>query len=273
METIKTYRQLLKAEGWKEWRERDTDQRLGMPPPAPQKPYPEDASLMELVAPKDLTVGNMPLLQAVRQRRSRRRYTKEPLTLEELSFLLWATQGIDRDATRAFQDWLVTAKGDVAAARTLSPLRTVPSGGARHPFETYILVQRVSELEPGLYRYLPLEHKLLFLSAAAELSDKVADTFPRWIRDSAVLFLWTAIPYRTEWRYTVVAHKMIAQESGHVCQNLYLACEAIGAGACAIGGYEQAKMDALLGVDGEDEFTVYIAPVGKVTSEPYHFEH
>jgi nitroreductase len=65
---------------------------------------------------------------------------------------------------------------------------------------------------------------------------------------------------------------MIAQESGHVCQNLYLASEAIGAGACAIT-YDQAKVDAILGVDGKDEFTIYIAPVGKVTSAKYHFDH
>jgi SagB-type dehydrogenase family enzyme len=84
------------------------------------------------------------------------------------------------------------------------------------------------------------------------------------LKRSAVVFLWTAIPYRTEWRYTIVAPKLIAQESGHICQNLYLACEAIGAGTCAVGAYDQKKMDELLGVDGEDEFTIYVAPVGKV---------
>jgi nitroreductase len=86
------------------------------------------------------------------------------------------------------------------------------------------------------------------------------------------VFVWTTIPYRTEWRYSIVAHKMIAQESGHVCQNLYLACEAIGAGACAIT-YDQAKIDAILGVDGKDEFAIYVAPVGKVTPAAYHFDH
>jgi len=53
-------------------------------------------------------------------------------------------------------------------------------------------------------------------------------------------------------------------DAGHICQNLYLACEAIGAGTCAVNGYNQLAMDALLGLDGEDEFTVYLAPVGKV---------
>jgi nitroreductase len=62
----------------------------------------------------------------------------------------------------------------------------------------------------------------------------------------------------------VFSHKVIALDAGHVCQNLYLACEAIDAGTCGIGAYHQHKMDALLGVDGEDEFTIYLAPVGKV---------
>jgi SagB-type dehydrogenase family enzyme len=272
VETVKSYRRFLKSDRWEEWREGETDQRKGVPPPSPQKPYPADATLVELVAPGALTVGGMALIEAVRRRRSRRRYTKEPLTLEELSFLLWATQGIDEDATQALKGWFAS-EGAAEAAKTPFVLRTVPSAGARHPFETYVLVQRVSELAPGLYRYLPLEHRLLFLRASAGLAEQVADAFMRWVQKSAVVFFWTAIPYRTEWRYTIVAHKMIAQESGHVCQNLYLACEAIGAGACAIGAYDQAKVDAMLGVEGEDELAIYVAPVGKVAPEGYHFEH
>jgi SagB-type dehydrogenase family enzyme len=84
------------------------------------------------------------------------------------------------------------------------------------------------------------------------------------VEGSAVTFVWTAIPYRTAWRYSILSPKIIAQDSGHVCQNLYLACEAIGAGTCAIGAYDQAKMDAALNLDGEREFTIYVAPVGKI---------
>lgn len=64
-------------------------------------------------------------------------------------------------------------------------------------------------------------------------------------------------------RNGLASHKVIALDAGHVCQNLYLACEAVGAGACAIAAYDQDAMDELLGVDGRDEFTVYLAPVGK----------
>ena len=85
-----------------------------------------------------------------------------------------------------------------------------------------------------------------------------------FVGQAAVAFIWSVIPYRTEWRYAGVSHKAVAIDSGHLCQNLYLACEGIGAGTCAIGAYDQAKMDALIGVDGEDEFVIYMAPVGKI---------
>lgn len=249
MESMETYRKFLKADRWDEWAELDTDQRKQIPPPSPQKPYPKDATLIELVAPKDLTVGKMPLIEAISRRKSRRKFTEEPLTLEELSFLLWATQGV-REVT-----------GGGTATR-----RTVPSGGSRHPFETHLLINRMNGLEPGLYRYLPLEHKLCFLWADAELAGKVNDACrgQTFVGEGAVVFIWTVIPYRAEWRYSFVAHKMVAMDAGHLCQNLYLASEAIGAGTCAIGAYNQNEMDAMMRVDGRDEFVIYIAPVGKV---------
>lgn len=262
IELMETYRKFLKSDLWEEWRKLETDQKKGVPAPSPQKPYPEDAGLIDLVAPRDLTVGKMPLIEAIKRRRSRRKFTEEPLALEELSFLLWATQGIskitNRDVSEDVRDVL---------ARSRATLRTVPSGGARHPFETYLLVNRVNGLEPGLYRYLPLEHKLCVLSANTELTEKVHEAcYEQYVKNSAITFIWTAIPYRTEWRYSMLSPKIIAQDSGHLCQNLYLACEAIGAGTCAIGAYDQEKMDRVLSVDGKEEFAIYVAPVGKIKS-------
>jgi SagB-type dehydrogenase family enzyme len=188
----------------------------------------------------------------MKRRRSRRKYSEQSLTFEELSFLLWSTKGIQKKR-KVF-----------AGAR--GSLRTVPSGGARHPFETYLAVNNVDGLKAGLYHYIPIKNKLLFLKEESSLAKKVAMDCceQKWIKNSAMIFIWTAIPYRTEWRYTFVAAKTIAQESGHICQNLYLACEAIDAGTCAVGAYYQKEMDQLIGVDGEDEFVVYIAPIGKI---------
>jgi SagB-type dehydrogenase family enzyme len=84
-----------------------------------------------------------------------------------------------------------------------------------------------------------------------------------FVTQAAAVWIWTTIPYRMEWRYDRAAHKVIAIDAGHVCQNLYLACEAIGAGTCAIAAYNQDTMDRLLRLDGREEFVIYLAPVGK----------
>jgi SagB-type dehydrogenase family enzyme len=141
----------------------------------------------------------------------------------------------------------------------------VPSAGCRHALETYLCVFNVQGLEQGIYRYLPVEHQLFFEFTEEHLDKKILEaTYNQaFAAESAATFIWTAIPYRMEWRYDMAAHKVIAIEAGHVCQNLYLACEAIDAGVCAIAAYDQDKLDELLRVDGQDEISVYIASVGK----------
>ncbi len=144
-------------------------------------------------------------------------------------------------------------------------LRLVPSAGCRHALETYLCVLNVEGLEQGIYRYLPLEQELLWEHAEEQLKRKMVNAAfgQTCAGEAAVTFIWTTIPYRMEWRYGLTAHKVIAIDAGHACQNLYLACEAIGAGTCAIGAYDQEKVDQLLRIDGQEEFTVYLASVGK----------
>jgi SagB-type dehydrogenase family enzyme len=146
-----------------------------------------------------------------------------------------------------------------------SALRSVPSAGARHSFETYLVINRVETLPAGLYRYLPFDEKLAQLAIDDNIGRKAADACfgQNFIASSAITFFWTAIPARMEWRYDLAAHKVIAIDAGHVCQNLYLACQSIDAGTCAVAAYDQSACDQLLGVDGEEEFTIYLAPVGK----------
>ncbi|MFO8034839.1 MAG: SagB/ThcOx family dehydrogenase [Candidatus Bipolaricaulota bacterium] len=250
MNEFESGRGFLKAVQWQEGARSASDQQRGVPQPAVELPAPDGANVVDLVSPDDLSVGDVPLNQAIRGRRSRRRFTEALLSLEELSFLLWATQGVQK----VIRDGYAT-------------LRTAPSAGARHPFETYLLVQRVHGLEPGLYRYLSLEHKLCYLRDVPDLSAKVSEAClgQEFVGQAAVVFAWAAVPYRTEWRYAGRSHKVIAIDVGHVCQNLYLACEAIGAGTCAIGAYHQERTDSLLGVDGDEQFAIYLAPVGKLT--------
>lgn len=250
MKSDQSERKFLKSDRWEELQHTATDAKQKIPMALPQKPCPGSAELIELIAADKLTVGNMPLRDVIARRKSRRRFTGGALTLEELSFLLWATQGVRKVIT----DHLGTFT-----------LRTVPSGGARHPFETYLFVARISGMEPGLYRYLPLDHKLCFLARSSDLRERIhAACYDQYVVEAAVTFIWTVIPYRTEWNYAFISPKIIAQDSGHLCQNLYLACAAIDAGTCAIGAYDQNAIDKVIGVDGNDEFTIYVAPVGKI---------
>jgi len=224
------------------------DQHQGVPPPPLEKPFPADARRIDLTPPAQLAhLGTLDLYQLIARRQSRREFSPAPLSLTELSFLLWATQGIRQRLDHGIA------------------LRTVPSAGARHALETYLAVFRVTGLAPAFYRYLPVEHQLLFEfqeeQAAVRLTE--AALGQSFVGQAAVTFLWTTIPYRMEWRYGPAAHKSIALDAGHVCQNLYLACEAIGAGTCAVAAYHQQRMDRLLRLDGQDEFVIYLAAVGK----------
>lgn len=226
-----------------------TDQNKGIEPPPLEKPVPPEAKCIDLIPAAELRgISAATVFDAISRRRSRRNFTSVALTLGEISFLLWATQGIRK----------------VAGPGTA--FRTVPSAGCRHALETYLCILNVGGLQEGVYRYLPVEHQLLPVSHPPKLSLLIATAAlgQDFIGNAAATFIWTAIPYRMEWRYDLAAHKVIALDAGHVCQNLYLACEAIQAGTCAIGAYNQQLMDGLLGVDGDEEFTIYLAPVGKV---------
>ena len=121
-------------------------------------------------------------------------------------------------------------------------------------------------LEKGIYRYIPLEHKLALVTQPDNLNEKINEAAlnQKFCGKSGAVFVWSVIPYRTEWRYAETSYKTILLDAGHVCQNLHLSAESIRAGACAIAAYEQEKMDKLLELDGEDEFVIYLAPVGKV---------
>jgi SagB-type dehydrogenase family enzyme len=242
---------LVKADAWALFMQTKSDQQLRVPHPALEEPVPADAVRTALPAPHELTLGSMSLRDAIARRQSRRQFSAAPLSLDELAFLCWATQGVRE-----------------VAASGVATLRTVPSGGARHPFETYLVVRHVTGLEPGLYRYLALTHELCLLRAGDLTEEALAGcNGQRMAAACAVLFCWVAVPYRAEWRYPIVAPKLVAQDSGHICQNLYLACESIGCGTCAIGAYNQTAMDTFLGVDGERMFAVYAAPVGKTLPE------
>lgn len=241
-----TTRAMLKTR-WTELDKSKTDAGQKVPVPRMQNPCGGETVELPPAGPaeSEQAIEGLSLAEAIAQRESRRSFSDKALTLEELSYLLWTTQGVRKSSNKV-------------------SFRTVPSGGARHPFETYLFVQRVEGLEKGLYRYLPFEHSLCVVERSSDFEEKLDEVLLNHHFGAAVDFVWTAVPYRCEWKYDWESLRLILLDAGHVCGHLYLACEDIGCGTCAVGAYDQERLDELLGVDGYDEFTVYAAPVGKV---------
>jgi SagB-type dehydrogenase family enzyme len=239
-------------------REFISDQERGIDPPAVNKII-ENRKIIELPTVNQEFIKNTDLFSCINNRRSRRNYTDIPITLEELSILLWSTQGVQK---------LIPAYKNTGHIT----LRPVPSAGGRHSFETYLAVNNVKGLEKGIYHYMPLEHKLAFSHAEDKLQEKLIYAYggenyskeAQWLGKAPVVFLWSCIPARGEWRYHMEAHRLMLIDIGHVCQNLYLIGEGIGCGICSIAGYVQKEFDDLLRIDGEEEYVIYLSAVGKL---------
>ncbi len=250
MNKIDNSRNFMKS-NYEEMKNIVSDQMKDLPQPPLQKEFDKDSEIIDLIPIATIKIKNDNLIQNIESRKSHRQYKDEPLTLEELSFLLWASQGVKSVYERNNKSY--------------ATLRTVPSGGARHPFETYLLINNITGLKRGLYRYLAIEHKLMFICKIENQSERIIDATlnQKFTGKAAVVFIWSCIAYRGEWRYNIAAHKAMLLDAGHICQNLYLACEGIKAGTCAIAAYDQEKVDKIIDVDGENEFSVYLSPVGK----------
>jgi len=229
-----------------------SDQSQGVEPPAFGKPIVGELFVLPLFENLAENVSYASLLDA---RRSKRSYSDKPMTQAELAFMLWSTQGI-----QSFRDKVAT-------------FRTVPSGGARHPFETYITVKNVEGLPPGLYHYLPTENlgeKKVTIERLGDLPDydktiteMVAGQ--AWAAKAPVVLFYTCIPYKSEWRYAEMSHRVVLIDLGHVGQNAMLSAVALGLGSCCMAAFDQAACDRVIGLDSLNEYTVYGVSVGTPT--------
>jgi SagB-type dehydrogenase family enzyme len=221
-------------------------QRRGIIQPPLELPI-DETNLVALPKPTEVVVAPFDLRKAIEQRETIRNYSNSAISLEELSYLLWCTQGVKKVTERP-----VT-------------LRTVPSAGARHAFETYLLVNRVDHLNPGLYRFAAIEHGLLAISHEADLAGRATQACGKQahVLNSAVTFFWAATAERMTWRYMQRGYRYLHLDAGHVCQNLYLAAESLGCGVCAIAAYDDDAVNQILGLDGENQFAIYMASLGK----------
>jgi SagB-type dehydrogenase family enzyme len=182
--------------------------------------------------------------EALKNRRTIRTFRDAPLTLAEVSQLLWAAQG-------------------VTATRGAREFRTAPSAGALYGLETYLVAARVEGLEAGLYRYIPKGHELALIRKGDVRKDLNAATLGQAsVEEGAVSIVFAAVYERITQKYTERGQKFAILEAGHASQNVYLQAEALGLGTVAVGSFSEAEAKKVLGLPA-DQDPLYIMPVGK----------
>jgi SagB-type dehydrogenase family enzyme len=207
--------------------------------------YKKYESVEKIRLPNPSADGGNGLWEVLSRRRSRRAYTDESLKLEDLSQIIWATQGV----TAHVSDYA---------------LRTAPSAGALYPIETYLCVNRVSGLDSGLYHYSVPNHELDFIKLGefgGEVSRGALDQ--KMAEHAAVVFIWSAVFQRSKWKYLQRAYRYVFLDAGHIAQNLALAAEALGYGTCQIGAIYDDELNQLLDLDGEEESVIYLSTVAR----------
>jgi len=196
----------------------------------------------EIMLPEPITAGEISIEEAMLHRRSVRRYTKEPITLNELSQLLWAAQGITSE----------------------EGFRTAPSAGALYPLEMYVVAGNVDGLAGGVYRYRAEGHTLQRIRDG-DLRGNLSECALKQtqITDAAVDIVFAAVFNRTTIKYGERGVQYVYIEAGHAAQNVYLQAEASGLGVCAVGAFYEPEVSELLALP-DDETPIYILTVGKV---------
>lgn len=205
------------------------------------KEYP-DSKKIQLPLPKP--TKNLSLDATLRKRKSIRNFSQKSLGIEQLSYILWASTGIQRKED-GFE------------------FRTVPSAGALYPIETYLVINRTDKLKKGIYHYSVKSHCLEELklgdfgrpSALAALGQKMC-------LEAAVVFIWTAIFNRSKWKYQQRAYRYIYLDAGHIAQNVALASTSLGLGSCQIGALFDDEVNNIIGVDGAEESVIYMSVAG-----------
>lgn len=190
--------------------------------------------------PQPKSAGSISIEETLARRRSARAFTDATLSLEDISQLLWAAQGITHS----------------------DGLRTAPSAGALYPLEIYLVAGRIATLPPGIYRYTPQRHQLLRTGSGdrrTELARAALDQ--TWIADAPAVLVIAAVFPRTAVKYGERAERYIHIEAGHAAENVCLQAVALSLGTTVVGAFSDAKVKRLLEA-GEEE-PLLLLPVGK----------
>ena len=191
--------------------------------------------------PKPSLKGEISFEEAVLKRRSVRSYSDEPLKIEEVSQLLWASQGItDFDYN----------------------FRTTPSAGALYPLSIYIVVENVENLDSGIYKYLPESHSVEKIKEGNFRNDIYENSLKQSsIKESSLIIIICADYQITRNKYKEHAEKYVHMESGHVGQNIYLQSVSLNLGVVAVGAFDNQEIKNII---NSKEVPIYIFPIGKI---------
>jgi SagB-type dehydrogenase family enzyme len=203
---------------------------------------PQISAMKTIRLPAPNAKGATSLEETLLKRRSVRAYSQEPLTIEEVSQLLWAAQGI----TEGTQG-----------------LRTAPSAGALYPLEIYVIAGSISGLAKGIYKYRPQEHGLVKVAdsdARRELSRAALEQ--ESVRDAPAVLVFSAVIERTAIKYRTRAARYVYMEAGHAAQNVFLQAAALNLGTVTVGAFYDEDVKKVIGMDAR-ESALYIMPVGR----------
>ncbi|MEJ2744095.1 MAG: SagB/ThcOx family dehydrogenase, partial [bacterium] len=181
----------------------------------------------EIALPPPSLKGGLSVAEALHRRRSVRDYAKGPLSIPEVSQLLWSAQGITQRA---------------------GGLRAAPSAGATYPLEVYLVAGNVKGLKAGIYRYIPARHALLRV-AEGDVRAKLCDAAlgQQCVKEAPAVLVLAAVYARTAARYGERAERYVDIEVGHAGENVYLQAEAMGLGTVAVGAFSDTAVKKILG--------------------------
>lgn len=193
--------------------------------------------------PKPLTDGNVSLEQTIKKRRTIRAFDSKSLSLEQMSQMLWAAQGISED-------------------RGLK--RTAPSGGALYPMDIYAVTGNngVEKLKPGVYHYEPVTHSVSLISEG-DFRNEVASAslWQNWMAKAPLNLVVTAEYSRICSKYGERGVRYAMIEAGHVGQNIFLQAVAMGLGAGIVGAFDDKKLIRIMNMPKTHE-PLLVMPVG-----------
>lgn len=184
--------------------------------------------------------GKLSLEETLKERKSTRSYLKSNLTIDEISQLLWAAQGINRNDGR----------------------RTAPSAGALYPIELYVLIGNVEGIKNGLYLYVPSNHSLI-LKNNRNLIPKLSDAMQQFVSTGSVVFIITGVYERTTKKYGERGIRYVHMDVGFAAQNIYLQAESLGLGTVFMGAFNDNLLTDILQLP-QNHKPLGVMPVGRV---------